>query len=327
MKLHKLFIINLLLLLTVLTGCSNHYSYDHETLTNEIESSQSKKNENKIKNTLYMDTLGLTEPMKQDLLQLSTLWSEFRQQISADADPTEDFKKSQFLIGLKDFLSKRESLALSPKELGQLLCQNDIYSQEKTYFIAEKQYNIRVIGYNADLYVQLMTDKPIQSKWTFVQCWNEDEFYFTTLSDGDYCYFRDFIPLIIADKLNILITGQNMYSGPYPIFLKTFELGKDGFSPSKLFPTQITEDADCVMYNTIDLNNFHRENKWMLYTDGYCLYVERGWKNNEEPVQFLSTNYILDEENNKIEIMAAELENQKKLNIIFDATKFVLETK
>lgn len=324
MKLQKLYIIDMLILFILLAGCSDHYSYDLQTVADEIVSSESSIDETKIKKNIIMNTHGLTEPTKQDLLQLSTLWYEFRLQMSPDTDPTADFKSSKFMTGLKSFLSKRESLTLSPQELGNLLCQNDICSVEKPYFIGEKQYTIRVIGYNADLYVQLMTDKPLQSKWTFVQCWNEDEFYFTTLIDGNYCYFRDFIPLMLEDKLNILITGQNMYSGSYPIFLKTFELGKDGFYPSKLFPTQITQSSDIVLYNTIGLNDFPKEDKWLLNTDGSCLYVVRGWKDNEDRVRFWNTNCLLDEENNTIEIMASELDEQRKLSIIFNGNKFVI---
>jgi hypothetical protein len=240
------------------------------------------------------------------------LWKVFDQARRGDRDPTNEFKNSQYLLKLKTFLSKRESLALSARQLGVLLDQEDYYSVDKMMTVGDKTLHMRVIGYNLNFYEQVMTDIPgIKNKWIFIQCWDEEAFYFTTLSDGDIHYFVDFMPLEINHKLHILITGEASLYYPYPSFVWAFHLEEDGFYPSEIFDSHAYENKTYRVYSHTKFDNSLYEAKWMFHTNGSYLFAEKGQMDADNRIGLIKITCEVDEEQKIITFISNDMEGGK----------------
>ncbi len=261
----------------------------------------------------YERELGyLEDSLRSEVLNLRSLWKVFDQTRQTDRDPTHDFKNSKYLLALKNFLSKRESVALSANELGYLLTQADYSGIDKTIRIDGRELHVRVISYNVDFYEQVMTDIPdIQNKWIFVQCWNEEEFYFKTLSDGDIQYFHDFIPMEINNMLYILMSGYALPYYPHPPFIWAWRLEDENFNPAPIFDNTPYENEDYILYNHAVFDTFSYHTKWMLYTDGSYLFAEKGKKDTEGQIRLMHIQCTVDEENKDILFISTDLQGKE----------------
>jgi hypothetical protein len=254
----------------------------------------------------------LEDSLKNEVLNLRALWKIFDQVRRGDRDPTNDFKNSQYLLELKTFLSKRESLALSARQLGVLLDQEDYYSVDKMMTVGDRTVHMRVIGYNLNFYEQVMTDIPgIKNKWIFIQCWDEEAFYFSTLSDGDIHYFMDFMPLEINHKLHILITGEVSLYYPYPSFVWAFSLEEKGFYPSEIFDSYPYESKTYSVYSHARFDNSLYETKWMLHTNGSYLFAEKGKMDANNRINLIKITCEVDEAQKIITFISHDLEGEK----------------
>ena len=297
-------LICLVLCMMIFTGCN---IYDEEIIeAGEPQISQDAAFEKEEELNL------LEENLRNEVISLRSLWKAFDEARDIGVDPTNHLKNSKYLLELKRFLSQRESLDLSAGKLGYLLDQSDYSAVDKTMTVGGKEFHIRVIGYNVNFYEQVLTDIPsVKNKWIFVQCWNEDEFYFKTLSDGDIMYFTDFMPLQINNKLYIIVAGNACAYGPYPSFIWAWGLEKGSFYPSDVFDSNPYEDKEYVLYNNAAFNTGAYETKWMLHTNGSYLFAEKGKKGADGCINHINTDCEIDDKNKTISFISTDVQGEK----------------
>lgn len=296
----QLTIVTILFSIISLCGCNS--APKREVVTVEVNTLESEAID-----SLYINYPNLSNNVKEEIINLNSLWNDFKFQMSPDKYPIEDFKNSEFLLKLKEFLAKRESLDISATELGRLISQNDISSLDKTYRVDGKEYHFNVIGYNADLYVPIMTDIPMDSKWIFIRCWNEDEFYFTTLSEENYYYFEDFMIVESEGNINVVVSAQDVSKCPYAERVMSFRLDDKGFTQSELFPKENKSDG-----------------KWFIDSSGDYLTV--GNENNESSNVHSAVNCEFNQEKSCIIFSKENVEEEKTvLSLWFNGEKFQFE--
>ena len=202
-----------------LFGCSADEAENVET----HENMEYNGIEEKLQNYPKLDS-----SIKEDVRQMYYLWCDFNENISQNKDPSEDFINSGFINKLKEFFSLKESLSIEPDDLGRILSQNDLFHIDRETYINGKKINVRAICYTADIFVQAVTDKPIKSKWIFIQYWTDKDFNCYVLSDGDYYYLDDIKLYEHNGKLNALVCTET--TGEIPrsknIWSLKFEDGK-----------------------------------------------------------------------------------------------------
>ncbi len=230
------------------------------------------------------------ESIKYKLSDLISLWEDFDSSKLDTKDPTDDFQRSEYLIKLKEFLSDRESLNISISDLSQILGQNNLKDFTKKAVVDNNEFNIRVISYNVDYYVQAITDYVgLPNKWIFAQCWNEDEFYFNVISDGDIHTVDDFIPFELNGTLRIILMGSSFPSYPRPPFLWAWKLGDKGFEPSHLFKLNPIETKFYDVITDISFQE-HIQRKWTFRTDSSFIAVEK--RTSLEESKVMPSDYL-----------------------------------
>lgn len=315
-EIRKMFLVILCAIL--FTGCSELNQETAEKSQSVIQADNAAVYEEETEGVedgtelLENETELLDESVKNDISHLRTLWKEFDEARQNDVDPTDNLKNSKYLSELKALLGKRESLEVSGGELGQLLKQSDYKAVDKMMTISSKAYHVRVIGYCVDFNEQVLTDmRNVKNKWIFVQCWNEDEFYFKTLSDGDVHYFTDFMPFELNNKLHIVVVGNAYPYGPYPGFAWTWCLEKDGFCQSSIFDNKAFENDEYVLDNNISFENSCYKSKWMMHTNGDYLFVEKGEKSGDKERVLLNISCKIDEGNKEVSFVSSNTEGEE----------------
>lgn len=266
----------------------------------------------------------LNNSLKNEVIKLRSLWNEFDEAREHDVDPTNRFKHSQYLSELKRFLGTRESVALSENQLGELLKQSDYSAVEKRVTVGGETFYMRVIGYTVNFYEQVLTDIPdVKNKWIFVQCWNEQAFYFKTLSDGEVHYFTDFTPFELDNKLYVLIQGNAYPYGPYPAFIWAWYLEKNDFKEAQLFDKIPYENENYILYNSAVFNGLDCYPKWMLHTNGAYLFAERGIKDADDGVKLMNIDCKTNEENKSISFISTDVQGEETvIQLVFEKGKF-----
>lgn len=271
--------------------------------------------------------IKLSEEVKREVLRLKELWNQFQKEPELMIDPIETFKQSEYLEELSDFFEKRESLEITIADLGWILEQYGLEAFEKTIDIDEKQFNLRVINYAVDLPVTVKTGGvDLHNKWIFVQCWNEEEFYFSTISQGDIHVVYDFIPIVREDKLHIILIGQSSPSYPRIPFLWAWSLEKDGFRPSHLFDLEVIEEEAYRITHDIDMYNRESSEKWEIHTNGAFLYIEKEsspYKNEFLPWDYLNIIYEAYEKDRMGAFIISDQEGEE-LSIILQENQVIL---
>jgi len=266
----------------------------------DIDNTQKYLNEKESPNPLdsypYLD-----EKLKEKIAELQNLWKKFESSKRDDMNPTNDFHNSEYLSKLKELLSERDSINISISDLSYILWQNALVSFSETVSLDNNEYNIRVIAYTADFYTKVLTDIcDVKNKWIFIQCWNDNEFYFSTLSDGNIHTAKGFIPIIDKGKLNIILSGYSCPGYPMPPFIWSWRLEDDGFQPCKLFEQDKNDMKKYEIVRTIDYYN-SKQKKWTLHTDGSYTFVEK--RSSAPESELWTTDY---------EALSVEADNEKE---------------
>ena len=198
------FLFNIFILITFLTAC---------TVTNEEESIKNNKDTPIYKKESY-DNINLIKE------KFHRLYADFEKEKYNYSDPTNVFYESEFYTELKNFFSCRESSNIYDWEIREITGQSDIKSHTMQMLFNGVKYNVKFIGYSADFYVQSLTDSPLKNKSIFYQVWNDDEFYFGTLSEKSQDYFENFgifyydnMPLCIICGISGGFPGSGFLSG------------------------------------------------------------------------------------------------------------------
>ncbi len=176
-----------------------------------------------------------TQSDSEKLSKLKDLWLKFKENVNPNEDSSEAFANSEFINELKKYFSSRESLKISPSEFGRKILQNDLTYIEKSIEIEGKKHSVRAICYNADIYVQAMTDAPINSKWIFVQYWTEEDFYFYIISEGGLLFLDDMVLTEVDGKLFSIILTSATEGIPNPNYVWSFSLDKNGINETSVF--------------------------------------------------------------------------------------------
>ncbi len=280
----------------LLTGCTNlenhfeeYYGASSENQHFEQEFIYNEKTDEP--EDLFANYPNLNENLKDQLSKLSLLWKKFDEGKNQEIDPTEDFHKSDYIAELKKFLAKKESLEVSENILASILEQHGFETFGKTILVNEKKLNIRVISYNVDYYVKAITDHVgLKNNWTFIQCWNDEEYYFATVSDGDMHITDDFLPLVVDGNLDIILVGHSFPGYPQPPFLWAWQLGSNGFKEINLFNLSHDETDRYLIDNIVDFFTSINENQWTIHTNGSFLFVEK--RSAEEGSDSWTSDYL-----------------------------------
>ncbi len=320
----RVFIILLVLLL--LTGCKLGRLIIEEDMgfTEEDANMQNHmENEDLLKNYQYLD-----EGLKNQLRELHSLWKKFDNGKSQDIDPSEDFHNSEYKAELKKFLGQKESLAVSGYDLARILDQPGYMATDKAILLSNgKEFNIRVISYLVDYYVQAITDfVGLKNNLIFVKCWNDDEFYFTVVSDGDIHTAYDFFPLEVDGELHIILTGKSFPYYPQPPFLWDLKFDTDGFTKGDLFDFGNTETKKYYIYNNVDFDKNKCLTKWTFQTDGSFMTVGRSDESNQ-PSELLRVNCEVLEDGQKFLFTGSDNINEIKpdIQIVLKNKAFVIQ--
>lgn len=95
-----------------------------------------------------------------DKTDLNNLWFDFKSDMPEDRNVEEDFKNSEFMTEFDKFLHTRDSVDYSETEMENLIGQGDLDFFEAS----EGGWNVRIIGYNADLQNKAVTDSRVRNK-------------------------------------------------------------------------------------------------------------------------------------------------------------------
>ena len=184
------------------------YSLDNNIINKNSLSFESKEYDFKtedIEYVLYNTYSDISTTSKEYIIKLNKLWNKYKQNIDQSVNPEYRFKSSNFMNTLKEYLGKRESLEVRLEELNFLINQRCFEYKDKKCIINNIEYNIRVIGYYANLDVQANTDLAVENKWIFVQVWNDTYFNFYVIVDGGFNFFDDFSINEDLSEINIIL--------------------------------------------------------------------------------------------------------------------------
>lgn len=184
------------------------YSLDNNIINKNSLSFESKEYDFKtedIEYVLYNTYSDISTISKEYIIKLNKLWNEYKENIDQSINPEYSFKNSEFINILKEYLGKRESLEVPLEELNFLINQRCFEYKDKKCIINNIEYNIRVIGYYANLDVQANTDLAVENKWIFVQVWNDTYFNFYVIVDGGFNFFDDFSINEDLSEINIIL--------------------------------------------------------------------------------------------------------------------------
>lgn len=184
------------------------YSLDNNIINKNSLSFESKEYDFKtedIEYVLYNTYSDISTISKEYIIKLNKLWNEYKENIDQSINPEYSFKNSEFINILKEYLGKRESLEVPLEELNFLINQRCFEYKDKKCIINNIEYNIRVIGYYANLDVQANTDLAVENKWIFVQVWNDTYFNFYIIVDGGFNFFDDFSINEDLSEINIIL--------------------------------------------------------------------------------------------------------------------------
>lgn len=184
------------------------YSLDNNIINKNSLSFESKEYDFKtedIEYVLYNTYSDISTISKEYIIKLNKLWNEYKENIDQSINPEYSFKNSEFINILKEYLGKRESLEVPLEELNFLINQRCFEYKDKKCIINNIEYNIRVMGYYANLDVQANTDLAVENKWIFVQVWNDTYFNFYVIVDGGFNFFDDFSINEDLSEINIIL--------------------------------------------------------------------------------------------------------------------------
>ncbi len=187
------------------------YSLDNDVIDKNSLSFESKEYSFKTENieyVLYNTYSDVSDISKEYIIKLNKLWTEYKENIDQNINPENSFKKSEFMNILKEYLGKRESLEIPLEEVNFLINQRSVEYKDKKCIIDNIEYNIRVIGYYANLDVQANTDLIVENKWIFVQIWNDIYFDFYVVIDGGFNFFDDFNINEDLSEINIILLNS-----------------------------------------------------------------------------------------------------------------------
>ncbi len=266
------------------------------------------------------DLSSLDEYSRSSISELRRLWSEFEQAKYIDEDPTALFKKSEYLSKLKSYMSDRRCLAVTPSELSVYLNQYGFDGSEKIIEINGISCTVRVISYAVDYYVQSLTDIPdTPNKYIFVQCWNENEFIFQTLSDGDINVATDFLLAAvdndtgIDEHMQLLLYGYSTEYYPHPTFVWGWRMEDMCFVEHDISDMMEIDAHDYVI--TSFQENTEQYRKWIIRTNGPFVRVDKRATAEEAmviPADYLTYESSIDDQTNEIRFSVLNNHNSEK---------------
>ena len=242
-------------------------------------------------------TSGTNTEAKAADNSLEGLWLDFKKNMPQDRNAEEDFKSSDFITEFKKYLSTKDSTKLSEQEIKDMLGQTDIR------FLSGDVggYSIRLICYNADLYNKAVTDAPVKNKYTFLQVYNDDEFYFKTLYDGDYYYTADFI--LFESGNDIFITAVSEYCMQFPnlIEIKTWKLSNGSILEADIFDSYNLEG-------------------WSIEGGTSSIRLGRLYRQGASFAEIPGVSYIADRDKNEVKFISGD----ESFTLAFDGKIYTL---
>ncbi len=262
----------ILLCVILLCGCTKQ-NFDSKNAVDEINIMvpSPSNQQNSLKN--YSN---VNNNIKNEITKIKKCRTDFEVTRNTNIDPCKNLATSTFMVSLKAFLSKKESLAVSSAILWDVLDETDYVAMDKKVVVHGEELNIRIISYCFPIWEQVDTDiEGLNTKWIFVQCWNENHYFFKTLVDGGTAYLIDYMATVIHHELTLVLNCRLMVYYPRPITLYAWKLSHDEFIPAILFTDMNKEGSRYTTHHQL-IESPPFTDKWDFYTNGAVLFVAKG---------------------------------------------------
>lgn len=208
-----------------------------------------------------------------DKTDLNNLWFDFKSDMPEDRNVEEDFKNSEFMTEFDKFLHTRDSVDYSETEMENLIGQGDL----DFFDASEGGWNVRIIGYNADLQNKAVTDSRVRNKYVFLQCWNETNFFCEDIFYYDYYY-----PMAVYTEQNengVIITVVSEYAmvHPNPMNLSTWNVNEKGIKQYEAFSEYKQDGWNFTQHeNMLDIEKLYDEGSTFGEINGVSFFIENG---------------------------------------------------
>lgn len=208
-----------------------------------------------------------------DKTDLNNLWFDFKSDMPEDRNVEEDFKNSEFMTEFDKFLHTRDSVDYSETEMENLIGQGDLDFFEAS----EGGWNVRIIGYNADLQNKAVTDSRVRNKYVFLQCWNEANFFCE-----DIFYYDCYYPMAAYTEQNengVIITVVSEYAmvHPNPMNLSTWNVNEKGIKQYEAFSEYKQDGWNFTQHeNMLDIEKLYDEGSTFGEINGVSFFIENG---------------------------------------------------
>lgn len=167
------------------------------------------------------NTVDKAETVDNEDETLSSLWTDFYENMPQDRNVEDDFRNSQFMEELKKYLSDDEAFDITGPELSEICGINDVFIMEKT----SGEWKARVIYVGADLYNKSVTDVNVRNKYVFLQMTDGKQRYFTTISDGDFVYPQSLLLFEYEGEPSAVIISKYCAAYPDGILMEAYTIG------------------------------------------------------------------------------------------------------
>ena len=208
-----------------------------------------------------------------DKTDLNKLWFDFKSDMPEDRNVEEDFKNSEFMTEFDKFLHTRDSVDYSETEMENLIGQGDL----DFFDASEGGWNVRIIGYNADLQNKAVTDSRVRNKYVFLQCWNETNFFYE-----DIFYYDCYYPMAVYTEQNengVIITVVSEYAmvHPNPMNLSTWNVNEKGIKQYEAFSEYKQDRWNFTQHeNMLDIEKLYDEGSTFGEINGVSFFIENG---------------------------------------------------
>lgn len=221
---------------------------------------------------------NIEEPLEKENIfvpasGLEQLWLDFKENMPEDRNVEEDFKNSEFMAEFSNFLNTRDSVEYSEIEMENEIGQGDL----DFYETESGGWNIRVIGYNADLQNKAVTDVRVKNKYVFLQCWNETEFFCKDIFYCDYYYPMAVETAVKENSVLITVISDFSMLHPNPVNLSVWEADGTGINEYNAFETYENEGWKFTYEsNMLNIEKLYDEGASFAEINGVSFIAEDG---------------------------------------------------
>ncbi|MCY9529469.1 hypothetical protein M5X04_09000 [Paenibacillus alvei] len=176
----------------------------------------------------FQGTADIASSRNNDLTSSESFQNELRQlksklSNSKNEDLNEDIRQSnldQFTTGLVALMNTKDSIEMTDDEISNLF-DEAVYSSTKIVVLKENKFNIRVVNFQAPLYLK----GTLEDKFTIIQWWDDKGLVRAQLIlNEDAGKVTDFVLHTYGDEIELLLGGYLSLYSPQPAFVSLWQL-------------------------------------------------------------------------------------------------------